>query len=144
MTATETTKTANVFQRWRALDVVRRRLGSRRALAAVAILVAAGVAIAAAANWSWLVATGIASVLFSVLPCLVMCGLGLCMHKLSGGAGATTTKSAATDGSADPASVASGSLASGDLSCCSEARHPDPVIVPTKDASIQPKEKNDA
>jgi hypothetical protein len=144
MTATETTKTANVFQRWRALDVVRRRPGSRSALAAVSILVAVGVAIAAAANWSWLVATGIASVLFSVLPCLVMCGLGLCMHKFSGGAGATATRSTATDGSADSASVASGSLATGDLSCCSEARHPGPAIVPTKDASVQPKEKNDA
>ncbi len=143
MTVTETTR-ANVFQRWRMFDVVRRRLGSRGALAAVSILVAAGVAIAAAANWSWLVASGIASVLFSVLPCLVMCGLGLCMHKFSGGAGATATKLAATDGSADSASVASGSLTTGDLSCCSEARHPCPAIVPTKDASIQPKEKNDA
>src|SRR5262245_13195293 len=30
-------------------------------------------------NWNWLVAAGIAPILISTLPCLVMCGLGLCM-----------------------------------------------------------------
>src|SRR5262249_54193299 len=32
-----------------------------------------------ALNWSWLVAVGIAPILLSTLPCLVMCGLGVCM-----------------------------------------------------------------
>jgi cell division protein FtsL len=47
----------------------------------------AGVAIVAGAalNWSWLVATGIAPLLITLLPCAVMCGLGLCAHRLVGG-----------------------------------------------------------
>ncbi|WP_341702046.1 hypothetical protein [Ferrovibrio sp.] len=33
-------------------------------------------------NWGWLAAIGIAPILLSVLPCAVMCALGLCMmHK---------------------------------------------------------------
>lgn len=30
-------------------------------------------------NWSWLVAVGVIPVLLSFAPCLLMCGLGLCM-----------------------------------------------------------------
>jgi len=30
-------------------------------------------------NWDWFVAIGIAPMLIAVLPCLVMCGLGMCM-----------------------------------------------------------------
>lgn len=42
-------------------------------LAAIAIV--AGLAF----NWNWLVAAGLAPILISVLPCLVMCALGACM-----------------------------------------------------------------
>ena len=42
-------------------------------LAVIAALVGIGF------SWSWLVAAGIAPILLSTLPCLVMCGLGLCM-----------------------------------------------------------------
>ena len=34
---------------------------------------------AAAANWSWLVAVGLAPVLLAVAPCAAMCALGMCM-----------------------------------------------------------------
>lgn len=30
-------------------------------------------------GWGWLVAAGLAPILISTLPCLVMCGLGVCM-----------------------------------------------------------------
>ena len=30
-------------------------------------------------GWDWLVAAGIAPILISLAPCLVMCALGLCM-----------------------------------------------------------------
>ena len=40
-------------------------------------------------NWSWLVAAGFASIIIAVLPCVAMCGLGLCMAK--GGAGRAPT-----------------------------------------------------
>lgn len=40
-----------------------------------------------AATWQWdrLVALGIAPLILAVAPCLVMCGLGLCMQKWVGG-----------------------------------------------------------
>jgi len=47
-------------------------------LAVIAALVGIGL------SWNWLVATGIAPFLLATLPCLVMCGLGLCMNKLFG------------------------------------------------------------
>jgi len=57
-------------------------LTSRRGLLlATALVAGAGLSL----NWNWLVAAGIAPVLIAVLPCLVMCGLGLCMHKMTGG-----------------------------------------------------------
>lgn len=35
-------------------------------------------------NWSWLVAAGVAPILISVLPCLIMCAVGACMICRSG------------------------------------------------------------
>lgn len=54
----------------------------RRGLLILAVLALAG---GMALNWSWLVAAGIAPILIAALPCLVMCGLGLCMNKMTGG-----------------------------------------------------------
>jgi hypothetical protein len=78
------------------LYALRYYLGSRRGL-----LVLAGLAIAAglALNWSWLAAAGIAPILISVLPCLAMCALGLCMNR-SGGKSCSTAAS-----NADPAEI---------------------------------------
>jgi hypothetical protein len=56
-------------------------LGGRRGL------VLAGTAVVAAGlsfNWSWLVAAGVAPLLLSVLPCVAMCALGLCMSRMTG------------------------------------------------------------
>lgn len=33
------------------------------------------------AGWDWLAATGVATVLIAVGPCLAMCALGLCMRQ---------------------------------------------------------------
>lgn len=41
-------------------------------------------------NWGWLTAIGFAPVLVSLVPCAVMCGLGLCMK---GGSGKGCSKS---------------------------------------------------
>lgn len=41
-------------------------------------------------NWGWLTAIGLAPVLVSLAPCVVMCGLGLCMK---GGSGKNCAKS---------------------------------------------------
>lgn len=54
--------------------------GKRGLILAAVAIAAAGVAL----NWSWLVAAGIAPLLLSVLPCVAMCALGLCMKKGSG------------------------------------------------------------
>lgn len=62
------------------------QLGRNRLLvggAAVA-LIAAGLIW----QWSWLVAIGVAPLLLSAVPCVAMCALGLCMHRMSGPAGA--------------------------------------------------------
>jgi hypothetical protein len=47
------------------------------------LLVLTGTALVAglAFNWSWMVAVGVAPLLLSVLPCVAMCALGLCMNK---------------------------------------------------------------
>lgn len=51
-------------------------LGRPRVLISLAaIAIGAGLAF----NWSWLVAAGLAPILLSVLPCLIMCGVGVCM-----------------------------------------------------------------
>jgi hypothetical protein len=49
----------------------------------IAIIVLA-VVIGAALNWSWLVAGGVVPFLLTVLPCAMMCGLGLCVHRMTG------------------------------------------------------------
>lgn len=63
-----------------ALQMVGRHLGGRRGLF---VLGAAIIVLGAAFNWSWLLALGIAPLLVSALPCLAMCALGLCMHKMT-------------------------------------------------------------
>lgn len=54
----------------------------RRALLLLVVVV---VVVGGTLNWSWLVAAGIAPLLVAALPCAAMCGLGLCMHRMSGG-----------------------------------------------------------
>ena len=64
------------------------QLGRRRLLlggVAFALLVAGF-----AWQWSWLVAIGVAPVLISAAPCLAMCALGLCMHRMGSRAGSIT------------------------------------------------------
>ena len=61
------------------LGAARYYLGGRRGL-----LVLGGAVVVAglASNWSWLVAAGVAPLLLSVLPCVAMCALGLCMNRM--------------------------------------------------------------
>jgi peptidoglycan/LPS O-acetylase OafA/YrhL len=64
------------------LYAARYYLGKRRAILLLAMIaVVAGITL----NWGWLVATGIAPILLAALPCLIMCGLGLCMNRFLGG-----------------------------------------------------------
>lgn len=98
---------------------IRRHVTNKWVLLAVAGLALVSIT---AASWSWLVAAGIASVLLSVLPCLVMCGLGLCMHKFVGASGAPQTPgSPATDSSAVSARAAPDGAPARASSCCGGA-----------------------
>ncbi|MFK0692278.1 hypothetical protein ACFX5Q_29430 [Mesorhizobium sp. IMUNJ 23033] len=78
MTTTERTQARQAPPSRDVQSIVRSIFGGRRGL------IAAGAAIAIASlafNWSWLVAAGIAPVLLSLLPCVAMCALGLCMNR---------------------------------------------------------------
>jgi hypothetical protein len=41
-------------------------------------------------QWSWLVAIGVAPLLISAAPCVAMCALGLCMHRMGSRASSVT------------------------------------------------------
>ncbi|MCK1277375.1 hypothetical protein IVB46_19290 [Bradyrhizobium sp. 61] len=99
MTAIEPVKASSVPRKAK-LDIVR-PLASRRLLLIVAMLIAAALAGVAALNWRWLVAVGAVSVLVSTLPCLLMCGLGLCMHKFGGRTGANSVDELSAVGASD-------------------------------------------
>ena len=63
------------------LRAVRYYIRGRRGLLIVgSFVLIAGLSL----NWRWLVAAGVAPILVSVLPCLAMCALGLCMKGMSG------------------------------------------------------------
>lgn len=64
------------------LQAARYYLSSRTGLLGIA---AVAVVAGAALNWNWLIATGIGPLLIALAPCAVMCGLGLCAHRLVGG-----------------------------------------------------------
>jgi hypothetical protein len=76
---------SSLAQDW--LGALRYWLRGRRG---VAVVVASAVVLGAALNWSWLVAVGIAPLLLAALPCIAMCGLGLCMNRMTGGSCSTS------------------------------------------------------
>jgi len=61
-------------------------------------------------NWSWLVAVGAAPLILGVLPCVVMCALGLCMAGHNHASAGAPTRS---DGVVSDATVEA-------RSCCSQ------------------------
>jgi len=80
-------------------------------------------------GWAWLVAAGLAPLILSVLPCVAMCALGVCMMGRSGKSQSTTASSSATDATTSSAVFdAAGRDQLSDSSCChdeaNEARSP--------------------
>lgn len=61
------------------LYALRYYFGGRRGLLILAAVALVG---GLAFNWSWLAAAGIAPLILSVLPCVAMCALGLCMNRM--------------------------------------------------------------
>lgn len=99
MTESNATRNADTSLARDLLDMAHYYLGGRRGIIVLAI---AAVVAGLAFNWSWLVAAGILPVLLTALPCVAMCALGLCMHRMGG-------RSCSTDTSATPTSRGSGS-----------------------------------
>ena len=50
-------------------------------------------------QWSWLVAIGVAPLLLSAAPCVAMCALGLCMHRMCSGTGSAAPNGTSQDSS---------------------------------------------
>ncbi len=106
-------------------------------LATIAII--AGLAL----NWGWLVAAGLAPILISTLPCLVMCALGVCMMCRSGEKKSAPVRDAAESASAsttlavsatDKPSTGTNSSPSAPLSI--EAAAPPPSLKAIPPASV--------
>jgi hypothetical protein len=89
------------------------------------ILILAALAIAGgiAMNWNWLVASALAPIVIALLPCAVMCGLGLCAHKLFGASGANERpRRTLTEEQTEELSAPSDSAAINSVSdCCNDA-----------------------
>ncbi len=101
-------------------------LGRPRVLLGLAaIAITAGLAL----NWSWLVAAGLAPILLSTLPCLVMCAFGVCMMCRSSDKGtAAAHRTGDTPGTSTTAAISSSP--SGAASCChGAADEPRPAVV---------------
>jgi hypothetical protein len=74
-------------------DAARYYLSGRRGVLVFIIIAAlAGIGL----SWNWLIAAGIAPLLLTALPCLVMCGSGLCMNNMLGSSCASETTQAKT------------------------------------------------
>jgi hypothetical protein len=74
----------------------------------IAAVVLGALAAAAAWQWSWLAAIGVAPLLLAIAPCAAMCGLGLCVHRMSGGSCAANVPQSLSDGKLDPGAIKDG------------------------------------
>lgn len=93
--------------------------GGRMLLVFVAVAVIGGLTL----NWNWLVATGVASLMLALLPCAVMCALGLCAHKLFGASGASERprRTLAADQTEDLSAPSDSAAINPVSNCCSDA-----------------------
>ena len=60
----------------------------------------AGIGVALYLGWSWLAAAGMTTFIIALLPCTVMCGLGLCAGRFAGNGTGNCHGSGETDGTA--------------------------------------------
>lgn len=93
-------------------------LRGRRGLVVLGVL---ALGLGAAFNWSWLVAAGAVPLLLSLLPCLAMCALGLCMKRMSG----TKDKTSSTIA---PEETDTTAPVEAPKSCCSSGQGAAPVF----------------
>jgi hypothetical protein len=94
-------------------------------------------------GWGWLVTVGAAPVILSILPCLIMCGLGMCMACRSANKESATASAVETASSASALIATKVPLGAG-LSCCQADVGKNPAILSKADLATQEKEKSDA
>ena len=103
------------------------------------IVIVAGLAL----NWSWLVAAGLAPILISTLPCLVMCAFGVCAMCRSGEKHSAPVRDA-VDLASPPATLAISATdkpSTGTAGCCQDATN---ETKPERIIDLQPnREKRD-
>jgi hypothetical protein len=119
MTTSHLTKAADASPARDLLYAARYYLGGWRGVLVLAVIAAL---IGVGFNWSWLVAAGIAPILISILPCLVMCGLGFCMMCRSSGEQSASLRDAA-DPATSPVALAvakTDHLSASAAACCHE------------------------
>ncbi len=103
MTAPQSTTTTESSLGRDVLHSARYHLGNRWALLVLGSLgVIAGLSLG---GWAWLVAVGLAPIILAALPCLVMCGLCLCLACRSSTAQATPASPDATNSTMSPTSL---------------------------------------
>ncbi|MFH1343415.1 MAG: hypothetical protein ABIL01_19730 [Pseudomonadota bacterium] len=121
MTTPQSTATADRSLGRDVLNAARYYLGNRWILVGLASLaVIAGLSFG---GWGWLVAAGLAPIILSALPCLVMCGFGVCMMCRSNKAPSTAPRdvvNATTSSSALSVAEIDRSSTLGGSSCCHE------------------------
>jgi hypothetical protein len=141
MTTRQSSTTAEGSLGRDALYAARYYLGNRWTLLALgALAVVLGLTFG---GWAWLVAAGLAPVILSTLPCLIMCGFGLCMMCRSGKKESATPPSAvdaATSASALGIAKMNGPPIAGP-SCCHEDSHGNPTTALAEDSATEWKEK---
>ena len=93
-------------------------------------------------GWGWLVAIGAAPIILSTLPCLIMCGLGVCFMCRSSNKESVSPSVDATT-SALGFTKTEAPLVAG-FSCCQGAINANSAKALTEDSSKKSKEKNDA
>lgn len=131
------------------LGAARNYLGNRWALLALASL--AAVIGLSFGGWGWLVAAGLAPIILSTLPCLVMCGFGVCMMCRSNKSQSMASRdaaglplSSAADRPDGPAQAAADGSAAYDPSCCQGETHGNPANALAENAAAEGKEKTHA
>jgi hypothetical protein len=124
------------------LSAVRSYLANRWTLVALGSGLAVGLGLYFG-GWGWLVAIGAAPIILSTLPCLIMCGLGVCFMCRSSNKESTSPSVDATTSALGIAKTDAPLVAG--FSCCQgaiNANSAKPLF--TEDSSKKWKEKNDA
>ena len=144
MTARQSTTTDTGSLGRDALYAARYYLGNRWTLLAVgAVAIVLGLAFG---GWGWLVAAGLAPIILGTLPCLIMCGLGVCAMCFSGKNESASARRVA-DAAAPPSAlgIINAEVPSvAGSSCCQGTSNENPANALAENATTEWKERTHA